>query len=300
MRRDIPELPKQFYQLDNYFGIRAWCCDAVIVAASVLLAIRWPFLYPLAVLAIGARQRALATLLHESAHRTLAKSRPLNDFLGTWLCACAIFQTRSAYRASHITGHHGHFGGADDPDLAFHEEIGLYGRVTASVVWLGLARYLRYLVVNRLLPQQSASRFELLQMAALWIALLAAFGVTNVIVFWIVPLLVAFGPIGYLIEIAEHWPLMPSASALYRTRNRASCAVEAFFFSIHAEDRHLVHHLYPRLPLRSMKQADRYLCATWPEYRAWNEANGGIIVSANGAPSLLRLLAGAIGKGGAQ
>lgn len=295
MKRIVPKLPDSYYRLDNHSGIIAWLGDAAVIVISIAIAVRWSAFYPVAVLLIGARQRAFATLLHEAAHRTLAKSRRLNLVLGL-ASAYLVFQTFDAYKASHITGHHGKFGTPDDPDLAFHREIGLYGPVTPSRLWHGLLRYMRYLIVNRLLPSR-ASRIELVRMAALWALIAACVGPCNVVLFWVVPMVVAFGPIGFLIEIAEHWPLMPASDPLYRTRNRGSSRFEHFLFSLHNEDKHLIHHLYPRLPFGAMRAANAFLEATWPEYRAWNAANGGILLSGNGAPSILALLVSAMRAG---
>lgn len=286
---EIPKLPEELYRLDNWHGPLEWATDVLLVAASIALALRWPLLYPLAVLVIGARQRALASLLHSATHLSLARSRRLNHLLGTWGCAYLVFQTWAAYFGSHIRLHHGRFGHADDPDYAFQREIGLYAPFTLQDVWRGFRLYTRYLVVNRLRPPPG-SRGELLRIGLLWAAIVAVCGPLNVLLFWLLPMLLAHGPIGYLVETAEHWPLMPARHPLYQTRNRASSWMEAWLFSTHHENYHLVHHLYPRLPNHAMKAADRHLRSTWPAYRAWADQNGGILLSANCAPTLLQLL----------
>ncbi len=284
-----PPLPERFYELDDFHGPLAWLSDVAVILLCVSVASRWTVLYPLAVLMIGARQRALATLLHDAAHLTLVKTRFLNDLLGAWASGYLIFQSLHAYRFSHVGGHHGKFGTADDPDYVFHLGLGLYGRFGPGQLWRGFVCYARYLVVNRL-SLSTVKNGELLKMSVLWLVLIWWAGVENVVLFWLFPMLVSFGPIGYLIEIGEHWPLMRSSRPLYQTRNRASSWIESCLFSIHAENFHLLHHLYPRLPFKSMKEADAHLASIWPDYRVWNDANGGILLSANDAPSLVRQL----------
>jgi fatty acid desaturase len=275
--------------LDNYTGIQAWLEDAAVIGLCIWAAAKWPVMYPLSALLIGARQRALATLLHEASHRTLAKNQALNKFLGSWLSGYLILQTWAAYSRSHIAEHHGKFGSSDDPDYEFHRELGLYGQFGIRELGRGLLTYGKYLVVGRLVAS-TRNCAELFKMTLLWCLLGYLAGPWNLLVYWLVPLLFTFGPLGFLIEVAEHWPLMPAKHPLYQTRNRASSILEMPLVGLHGERFHLVHHLYARLPMRSLKAADKYLEATWPEYRDWNSRNGGIFISSNSAQTVLSLL----------
>jgi fatty acid desaturase len=82
--------------LDNWHGPLALATDwafmiAVAVVCQLLFGwVAWAFYFLVALPLIGTRQRALATLLHESAHGTLAKNKRLNKFLGTWLSGWVI------------------------------------------------------------------------------------------------------------------------------------------------------------------------------------------------------------------
>ncbi|EKY3854629.1 hypothetical protein QHA12_001119, partial [Campylobacter coli] len=71
---------KVLYKLDNYHGIFAvlWDYLQIILIIVISCFMQNIFMYLFAVLFIGTRQRALATILHESAHRILAKNRKLN------------------------------------------------------------------------------------------------------------------------------------------------------------------------------------------------------------------------------
>jgi len=89
-----------------------------LIAAAMALVAAWP--NPLTVVAalfvIGARQLGLAVGMHEAAHRTLLKSRRLNDWVGSWLCAYPIWSDCHAYRPYHLQ-HHAKTGSPEDPDI---------------------------------------------------------------------------------------------------------------------------------------------------------------------------------------
>ncbi|HFZ8317023.1 TPA: hypothetical protein ACIPBE_004816, partial [Salmonella enterica subsp. enterica serovar Litchfield] len=60
--------------LNNYRGILALSIDWFFIMCSIVVSSYFEniIIYILAIFIIGTRQRALATILHESAHRTLA------------------------------------------------------------------------------------------------------------------------------------------------------------------------------------------------------------------------------------
>ncbi|MBW2415350.1 MAG: fatty acid desaturase, partial [Deltaproteobacteria bacterium] len=59
----------------------------------------------LALFLIGARQLGLAVMMHETSHRSLLKSRAVNDWIGCWLCAYPIWSDPEPYRAYHLQHH---------------------------------------------------------------------------------------------------------------------------------------------------------------------------------------------------
>lgn len=89
-----------------------------IAAIFAMLAI-WPnvFTFILAVILLGGRQLALFIVAHDAAHRTLFRTRRLNDVVGDWLAARLIFNDVRRYREHHMR-HHAHTGTDDDPDLS--------------------------------------------------------------------------------------------------------------------------------------------------------------------------------------
>ncbi|HEU4535961.1 MAG TPA: fatty acid desaturase, partial [Polyangiaceae bacterium] len=80
----------------------AWWC---VVAVS-------PALWPLALVVVASRQRALGNALHDAAHGNGVRSTRLNQ----WLLAVPMFEDFEHYRRDHLL-HHAHLGDAAlDPD----------------------------------------------------------------------------------------------------------------------------------------------------------------------------------------
>jgi fatty acid desaturase len=73
---EIKSQLKELTKLDNWHGFLALLEDRLLILASILITshVTW-FFYPIALLVIGSRQRALTTLLHDSAHGVLVLPR---------------------------------------------------------------------------------------------------------------------------------------------------------------------------------------------------------------------------------
>jgi len=89
------------------------------IACTLALVARFPnpAVYALAVVMLGGRQLALAILMHEAAHRTLFRTRVLNDVFADWTCARPMMNDVTLYRRHHLQ-HHAHTNDALDPDLS--------------------------------------------------------------------------------------------------------------------------------------------------------------------------------------
>eukprot|EP01133_Synstelium_polycarpum_P006698 gene6698-7790_t len=90
------------------------------------------------------------------------------------------------------------------------------------------------------------------------------------ILYWAVPFATTTNIIGSLIELVEHYPLLElrpgKRQALYLSRNRISNNIVInFLLSMHQENWHLVHHLFPKIPFWNQKEAHQLLM-TIPEY----------------------------------
>jgi fatty acid desaturase len=289
-------------ELDNWHSFLVLLEDYSLIGLSAILTccVSWYF-YPLAVLIIGSRQRALATLLHEAAHKTLAKNKYLNFAIGTFFSGYLILQIMGSYRESHVRFHHGHFGDSElDPDYKFAIQQGLYDSnqppkrfIIQNVVFPFLLAkvptYLYSLIKNRLFDERN--RKETVAMI-IYLGIVASIFTglgwgQYILLFWLIPYLTVFQIIGWFIEMGEHYPLMSNTVNLYMTRNRHSHGLENFLTGMHNESYHLVHHLNPTIPFWNVSKAHQIYLQD-DNYAKFERTTGGIFLSGNDAPSIIQ------------
>lgn len=308
---------------DNWHAIIYLIKDYTIIAAFIYLsvALSWWF-YPLSVLMIGAHQRGLSTLLHDSAHGVLTQNRTLNFFLGTVLTAWPIFQRHFAYRESHVLTHHPYLGRADrDPDLEFFIDEGVFiPRSDQSFRWrvvilpmLGSKTwaYLKYLIRNRYqmliehLSARSGPRststsdwrlsFDKWGFVWFWLAMATvsvSLGVGSYLVaFWLVPYITSFHIIGWFIEMSEHCSSIEERSMnVLMARNRRSRHIEKWLTGINNDGFHLDHHLDPTTPFWLLPEAHRVRMRDAVYAVHCNETGGLFQAARDGAPSIISVM----------
>lgn len=303
---DVQQELNELNRADNWHVFVAWAEDVFWMALCVLSCVYGSYwLYPLAVLVVGARQRGLSTLLHDCAHGVGVADKRLQMFAGTLLTAYPIFQQHYAYKVSHVFTHHPKLGSPDgDPDLRFFIEQGAYRQsATAHYVrrvvifpLLGTQTwaYLRYLVRNRyrvlagVEKRTEASspvqrRKRAMDRAGFWLFWALVVGLAwyggwllGLLLFWVVPYLTSFQILGWYIELSEHTPLVRDSNIdLYMTRNRKSRSWEKFLTGIHNDNYHLEHHLDPRTPFWNLHKT-RKIRLRDPNYAAVDKALGGL------------------------
>jgi dihydrorhizobitoxine desaturase len=300
---------------DNITGALYILKDYLVILTCALATVRisW-WLYPLAVLVIGAHQRGLTTISHDAAHRTLAKNTTWNYFLGIVFAAYPLFQRHWAYRVSHVHLHHPHLGDPEkDPDLKFFISSGVYEvrpprDYAFSIVWkaiLGGAtlRYLNYLWHNRFLISSNEDKdidkrgavIDSYGFAAFWLIVIGGFALAEslhlLILFWLIPYLTTFQILGWFVEIAEHSPMCESEVAnVYLTRNRKGSLIERLLFGVNLDEYHLEHHLSPGVPFWLLKRAQKIRMRD-PKYAEIADSWGGLFVRGpKGQPSVISQL----------
>ncbi len=275
-------------RLDNWHGVVALVVDwAVIVGVAAVTELcsgwLWWLVYLLVALpVIATRQRALATLLHESVHGVLARNRRLNTLLGTYPSAYLVLQAAGAYRRSHLRDHHGAFGNPYvDPDLRAHIASGVYrprsGRsfalryLIAPLLGLRTPVLLKELITSRLLDSargRAGAVGVVAYLSAIGLLFVALGAGRIFLAFWMVPLLLVFPLVNWYIELLEHFPMAGHERTDIRvTRPRAVGPVSRHFLGIHNEGYHLDHHLSTRIPYWNLPAAHRIRLAD-PQYRA--------------------------------
>lgn len=289
-------------RLDNHHAPLGIAFDYLVIAASILLCVEvsWWF-YPVAVVLIGSTQRAFVNLLHESSHKVLARNGRLNLLFGTVFSGYLVWHLYNPYRSSHIGLHHRYLGDPEkDPDYGFHRECGIYDHTTSNrtfflrnilfaVCGLRSLEYLRYVVEDRVLfkaDQVTVSmpvklRTEKLVMLVQWAAILTLIGLAGAwwqfAVLWVVPLFTTAIAVGWLSELAEHYPLPESENKpLLLTRNRHGWRIERFLLGRHNDNFHLVHHLNTGVPFWNMRKAHQVLLAD-EAYARWDGMWSGIV-----------------------
>ncbi len=113
--------PEEWAQLS---GVSRWrglalvahCWGVIGLAIWASVAVPNPLVWLSAVIIIGGRQLGLAILMHDAAHGLLHPNKPVNDFVGHWLCGAPIGVPLAAYRDYHLK-HHRFTQQPEDPDL---------------------------------------------------------------------------------------------------------------------------------------------------------------------------------------
>jgi fatty acid desaturase len=240
---------------------RSWLsvgADWGLVAASLAAVAAWP--NPLTIVAalfvIGARQLGLAVLMHEASHRSLFRSRRVNDFVGSWLCAYPIWSDLHAYRPYHLK-HHAKTGTPEDPDIglvrpfpitraSLRRKVGrdLSGRTGVKFARAALARtFGRW--------HDPAARRSAVGVAvtnAALLAVLAALGHPALYLLWAGAWLTTYTLVTRIRSIAEHALTPDPADPLRNTRTTLARAWERLLVAPNRVNYHLEHHLLMTVP----------------------------------------------------
>ncbi|MGF6537082.1 fatty acid desaturase [Paraburkholderia youngii] len=300
---------------DNLTGALYIVKDYLVILACAYATIRisW-WLYPLAVLVIGAQQRGLTTIAHDAAHRTLARSTGWNYVLGIVFAAYPVFQRHWAYRYSHVHLHHPYLGDPErDPDLKFFLSSGVYDvrpprEYAFAIVWKAMfggatVRYLKYLWSERFLISREGKKdidrrgaaIDTYGFAIFWLLVIFGFALTQsldlLVLFWLVPYLTTFQALGWFIELAEHSPMCETETEdVYLTRNRRGNLIERLLVGANLDEYHLEHHLSPGVPFWHLKRAQKIRLRD-PRYAEVADSWGGLFASGpKGQPSVINQL----------
>jgi len=284
LRHDVKDDLKKLSELKFGRGFLQVIFDWSLIIGSIALAKSTETIFTtlMALFIIGSRQHALLSLMHESAHFRLFKSRFWNDAIGNLFAAYPIFWDMYGYRENHFQ-HHKYVNTekdpdwqrkVDHPDWKFPNSKDYVRRLFARYLYgFALLENFRFsLVMSGHWPAQKLQRKgqiptllqKLLYYGAIVGALAYAGALTEFAVYWLIPYYFIFPFIQKFRSIAEHFAL-PYTHELNQTRNVITNPIEAFFFGPHNLNYHLDHHLFPTVPNynlpafnKILKQHDTY------------------------------------------
>lgn len=285
-RPEIMQQIRGLQRLDNWHGPLEAAWHWLVIAGAIAISlIAWRALSPVAAIAvyllalvvIGGRQRGLSGLVHQASHGTFMSSRAGNTAIAVLFGGYPVLQSFSGYVQSHVALHHGRFGSPLDPDLAYFEQAGLYREAQDSSAvrrfLIGLfspvavLRYALFVIRHRIWTEGEGTSEKVGRLLYLGLAagLITWLGIwPHVLAYWFLPLVTAQIWIGAMSELAEHYPLMmdPDMNLIRMSRNRDFGALWRLLIGEHrGEGYHLVHHLFPRLPIWNLHRAHKILLA---------------------------------------
>lgn len=215
---------------------------------------------------VGNRQRALGNLLHDAAHRNLARDRRLNDALAHLFIAPALFNSLALYRELHAR-HHAWLGDPGrDPDYIPVRSTGRGGWwqpflnvLLTPAAWLGST--FGHLHLSRLGWKQRIG------IVGWWSAVLGAvtlvWGMHVAALFfgvWMLARGTVFHAITTFRELCDHFGREPDGIFSY-TRDVSTRSIWRLVIHPRNNGYHLTHHLMPSIPYHRLPGAQRRLLA---------------------------------------
>jgi fatty acid desaturase len=275
-------------------SLRAWC-DFVIVWGVIVAAFAgahlvdvW-YVYVLAIVVIGGRQNALATLAHEGWHGLLFSSRRLNHALGAWLYSYPVGILYYHDRDRHLR-HHREVGHEYDPDwinytssrrdrpfrvLGYLVSL-LFGRLFVSTLLSFISRGRPRIGLDSTGRAGQEGRPSVL--VELFCAVLCQVVLFAGMMFishlwwsyfllWLLPLATFAGFFANFRALIEHVTVRDDVAPEQRLRDFEVGAVERFFIAPSHFNLHALHHAHPSIPhynLTKGKETYREQLGTYP------------------------------------
>ena len=225
----------------------------------------------LTALFIGTRLRGLNNIVHECSHSSFAENRSDNVILGK-LCSALLTGCFRKYKDDHLS-HHAHLGDYDhDNEFAAIEKFRLHEPLTPRSI---LRHFLTPLTGQHLrmysgvnLSREDGTFFFGLKLAILMAVML--FAIVNpltAVFFVILPLFYIFPTLNFWTDCLDHAGIVGAEDGLEASRNVLAPAPVRLLFFPRNDCFHLVHHLFPQVPARHLKDVHEELCND-PEYRS--------------------------------
>ena len=238
---------------------------ALVVVAEVVG--RTPVTLVIAVV-LGTVFKGLNNIVHECSHHAFSSERAFNERVGAWLCV-VLLSDYASYKKEH-SSHHRFLGDYDrDLDFALRRGLGhdrpfTWRRLVAPVATL---RFLWFY-----LPRPQLTRREHATGVLAWGATLAgllAVGAVDAALALALGYLVVLSLLRFVIDVVDHGGIYEARRAeLYKSRNFiVGNPVLRWLLFPRNDCYHLIHHLYPYLPVSTFGAVHAILMED-PDYRA--------------------------------
>jgi len=236
---------------------------ALVAAASSPLT--WVVSVLVALFVIGGRQLGFAVLMHEAAHRTLFKSRRLNEFAGNWLCAYPIWTDLAPYRNYHLK-HHAKNWTAEDPDLGLATKFPVTRASLRRKIVRDLSGQVGWKRVKAVIARDlgpSGPGWKNLRGVvitnALLIGILALAGHPELYLLWVAAWFTTNSLVTRIRSIAEHNMVPDPGDELRNTRTTLASWWERLLLAPNRVNFHLEHHLLMTVPFYNLPRLHRLL-----------------------------------------
>ncbi len=236
---------------------------------------------------VGARQLALAILMHDMSHGGMFKTKWLNNWVGNWLCGYPIFHNADAYRTYHLD-HHKFTGTEKDPDILLKKGYptakfsmmrklgrdlsGLSGIKAHAAILLMHLGYMQYSLGGLAIWYSKEGkrwwhyvRTGGINLAGPIVTNLVLFGIFWAIgmpllyVLWIVSMLTTGMLFTRIRSIAEHGMTPDTEDALQNTRTTKANWWQKLLFAPHNVHYHLEHHMLMTVPSYNLPSMHKLL-----------------------------------------
>jgi fatty acid desaturase len=219
---------------------------------------------------IGTRLRGINNIQHECSHFAFTERREDNLLFGK-ICASLLLGCFRTYRYEHMS-HHAHCGDYEkDLDLQQSRVFRFEDRVTPLTILRNFLTPLVGLHFRRLpsydLTATDGKMFRLLKIGLIAAAIgaLAIDPLAALLLVWL-PFLWVYSAINYWTECIDHAGLLGPEDDLESSRNFVLPKPLRVIFFPRNDCYHLIHHLFPQLPVRHLDTCHERLL-THPAYR---------------------------------